>query len=134
MFQMGNHKVEEELSKETLGECRRKTREDNRGKGLHVWGAILELESPRPISPWSLPNHETTGFPHSPSDSLPDLHLVSPTGSKKPHHPGPYRPCRPLLPPLSFHSDVGETPNARRSCSRRKKTHEKKKLKRHKKT
>ncbi|KAK1787830.1 hypothetical protein P4O66_016312, partial [Electrophorus voltai] len=50
---------------------------------------IVDWKAQGPVSPWSLPNHETTGFPHSPSDSLPDLHLVSPTGSKNPHHPDP---------------------------------------------
>ncbi|KAK1785223.1 hypothetical protein P4O66_018619 [Electrophorus voltai] len=180
MFQMGNHKVEEELSKETLGECRRKTREDNRRKaarvGRYLGGLDLELavrelqrenvmikaelsrlraqlekvgkvkhlvtlqctsneaiwKAQGPVSPWSLPNHETTGFPHSPSDSLPDLHLVSPTGSKKPHHPDPTGLAVPLLPPLSYHSDVRATPNAEKKLFKEthEKTHEKKKQKR----
>ncbi|XP_035385657.1 uncharacterized protein LOC118241977 [Electrophorus electricus] len=159
MFQMGIHKVEEELSKETLGECRRKTWEDNRRKaarvgrclgGLDLELAVRELqrenveikaelrrlraqleklESPRPSFPLESPKPRDNRFP--------SLSLRQPTrfAPGEPHwfqeapSSRPYRPCRPLLP----HSDVRPAPNAQEKQFKEKKTHEKKKLKRHQK-
>ncbi|KAK1784364.1 hypothetical protein P4O66_018175 [Electrophorus voltai] len=162
MFQMGNHKVEEELSKETLGECRRKTWEDNRRKaarvgrclgGLDLELAVRELqrenveikaelrrlraqleklESTRPSFPLESPKPRDNRFPslslRQPNRFAPgEPHWLQEAPSSR-----PYRPCRPLLPPLSFHSDVRATPNAQEKLFKEthEKTHEKKKLKR----
>ncbi|KAK1792508.1 hypothetical protein P4O66_012440 [Electrophorus voltai] len=143
MFQMGTHKVEEELTKEEiLSECQRKTWEDNQRKAAHVgwWLSCIELEiavrelqrenveikaelsrlraqlekleSPRPSFPLESLKPRDNRFPSLSLRQPPRFAPGEPHWLQEAPSSRPYRPCRPLLPPLSCHSDVRATPNA----------------------